>query len=117
MKKIFVLLFLLLSVQSYGVYGAIRAKALHRECTVALGPLCYAWSETSADKFKAKALSDKIEKAVEKTKADAKEIRDQASAGAEALRKQAEDFREKARSVAGEIQQHIPDGKDDENDE
>lgn len=67
MKKVALVLFLLLAVQSYGVYGAAVTRSVSHECTLEVGPLCYAWEPSALGKLvgvdKAKELESAVKKA------------------------------------------------------
>ena len=43
MKKVVAILFALLAVQSYGVYGRSQADRIVFSCELDVGPLCYSW--------------------------------------------------------------------------
>ena len=46
MKTLAFVLFVLLSIQSYGVFGAYQADRILYTCTAEVGPLCFAWEES-----------------------------------------------------------------------
>lgn len=67
-------LFVLLAVQSYGVFGAVQADRVLYTCTTEVGPLCYAWEETTWAKMlgpdRAAQLEDKLAEAKESWEKD-----------------------------------------------
>lgn len=61
MKKLALVLFLLLALQSWGVYGAWQTQRILYRCTVEVGPLCYAWEETALVKAVGRDNAEKLE--------------------------------------------------------
>ena len=61
MKKLVLVLLLLLGAQTYGVYGAWQAERILYRCTLEVGPLCYAWQETTLVKALGKDNAEKLE--------------------------------------------------------
>jgi len=61
MKKLIAVLFALLAIESYGIYGAMQAKRIVYSCTIEVGPLCFAWDESSIAKLLGPAAAEKLE--------------------------------------------------------
>jgi hypothetical protein len=68
MKKLALVLFLLLAVQSYGIYGAVVTEKVTKTCTLELGPLCYAWEDNAIGKLLGDKSSKQLDEALEKAK-------------------------------------------------
>jgi hypothetical protein len=68
MKTIAFVLFVLLVIQSWGVYGAARTQGVRHRCTMKVGPLCYLWEETAVAKLLGEDRMDKVEEALEEAK-------------------------------------------------
>jgi len=68
MRKLVLLLCLLLAVQSYGVYGAWQARRVVYDCTVEVGPLCYAWELSAIGKVLGVSPAQDVEDALEKSR-------------------------------------------------
>ncbi|MCK6546212.1 hypothetical protein L6R52_10210 [Myxococcota bacterium] len=68
MKKLALVLFLLLAVQSYGVYGAAVTKKVTKTCTLEVGPLCYAWEDNAIGKLLGDKNSKQLDEALQKAK-------------------------------------------------
>lgn len=68
MRTIAFVLFLLLAIQSWGVYGAARTQGVRHRCTMKVGPLCYAWEETAVAKLLGQDRMDKVEDALAEAK-------------------------------------------------
>jgi hypothetical protein len=66
MKMIILVLVVLLGVETWGVYGAAQAKHITVDCTLEIGPLCYAWEPNAFGKVlgdRAKEVEDAMLKA------------------------------------------------------
>lgn len=70
MKILALILFVLLAVQSYGVFGAFMADRIVYKCTLEAGPLCYRWEESRISKFLGKETAEKMEEKLFKAKQD-----------------------------------------------
>src|SRR5262245_14906117 len=69
MKKLALVLFVLLAIQTWGVVGAARTQGLKYECSVQVGPLCYWWEESTLGKLISEDKMDDIEDAMEDARA------------------------------------------------
>lgn len=61
MKKLIFILFVLLAVETYGVYGASQVRRITYSCRVEIGPLCYAWQESAIGKLLGPERSKELE--------------------------------------------------------
>ena len=68
MKKLIAVLFLLLAVQSYGVYGRAQSDRIMYKCTMEVGPLCYAWEANAIGKILGTENAEEMEAQLEKMK-------------------------------------------------
>jgi hypothetical protein len=68
MKTIIGILFVLLAIETWGVYGATRAKHITITCALEIGPLCYMWEENALGKLLGPERSEEIEGALLKAK-------------------------------------------------
>lgn len=61
MKKLVVVLFVLLAVQSYGVYGRTQADRIMYTCEMEVGPLCFHWEQNAIGKLLGQDGAEKME--------------------------------------------------------
>lgn len=68
MKKLALVLFVLLAVQSWGVYGAWQARKITQTCKAEVGPLCFLWEANTLGKLVGDTKSKELEETVEKAR-------------------------------------------------
>ena len=68
MKKLVFLLFAIVLIQSYGIYGAAQAQRIIYTCEVEVGPLCYAWKANAFTKIVGGENAEKMEKKLKEAK-------------------------------------------------
>jgi hypothetical protein len=68
MKKLVVILFVLLAIQSFGVYGRARADRITHTCEWEVGPLCYYWEKNALGELIGDDASDELEEKLEAAK-------------------------------------------------
>jgi len=68
MKKLVFLLFAIVLIQSYGIYGAMQAQRIIYTCEVELGPLCYSWKANAFTKIVGGENAEKMEKKLKEAK-------------------------------------------------
>lgn len=68
MRKLALVLFVLLAVQSFGVYGAYQAQRVVYRCELEVGPLCYYWEPSAIGKIIGSDPSEDVEAALEKSR-------------------------------------------------
>lgn len=68
MRKLALVLFVLLAIQSFGVYGAHQAKRVVFQCKLEVGPLCYYWEPSAIGKIVGADPAKEVEAALEKSR-------------------------------------------------
>lgn len=67
MKKVALVLFVLLAIETWGVVGRAHADRIVYDCVVEAGPLCFYWEQSAVAKVLptggAEALEEKLEDA------------------------------------------------------
>jgi hypothetical protein len=64
--KLLLLISLLFAVQTYGVVGAWQAKRVTRDCTLEVGPLCYAWEPNALSTLISDEQEERVAEQIEK---------------------------------------------------
>ncbi len=68
MRKLALVLFVLLAIQSFGVYGAYQAQRVVYRCELEVGPLCYYWQPSAIGKIIGPEPAEDLEAALEKSR-------------------------------------------------
>ena len=68
MRKLALLLFVLLVVQSFGVYGAYQAQRVVYRCKIEVGPLCYLWEPSAIGKIVGSDPAAELEATLERSR-------------------------------------------------
>lgn len=120
MKKLLVALLLIVSIQSYGIFGAVQAERIIYSCEVKLGPLCYVWKENAFSKVvgnkNAELIENKLQDAKESFEEDFlnkflgdKEKKSGLSGFFDKVSKQAGKGLDEAKKVAGKVLKDLED--------
>jgi hypothetical protein len=68
MKRVVLVLILLLAVESWGVYGAAKARHVYVTCTMEVGPLCFVWEDNALGKLIGKERQRDVDEALVKAR-------------------------------------------------
>ena len=68
MKKLVAILFVLLAIQSYGVYGRAQADRITYTCEWEVGPLCYRWQQNALGKLLGDDGAEELEEKLDAAK-------------------------------------------------
>lgn len=65
MKKLALVLFVLLAIQTWGVVGRAQADRIMYDCVIEAGPLCFYWEENAIAKLLPEGGAEKLEEKLE----------------------------------------------------